>query len=303
VTELEMRVDKNKKLFDDMDVEIKRKMDSGAHVMELLPNMLYLEDEPTDEPDCFDVSGFVPDVDNVNGYDEYIRAKLMFDFMGDDVARGRVIKRAKGEDGQPLGTRNANPILDTRMYTVQLSDGSHRELSANIIAENLYSQVNEQGHQQLIFWEIIGHRTNEEYTNEMPIKTGSNFHLPKTTKGWEIQVSFCNKSTAWLPMNKVRMSNPIELAEYAVMSWIAREPAFVWWVPHALRTRRTMVSRVETKYWQTTHKFGIELPRSVSDAYDFRCENGGSCPEGTICGWRPHDQDTPISNVCKRCHA
>jgi hypothetical protein len=127
-----------------MDVEIKRKMDSGAHVMDLLPNMLYLEDELADEPDCFDDSG------NIDGYDEYIGAELMFDFMGDDVARGRVIKCAKGEDGQPLGTCNANPILDTRMYTVQLSDGSHRELSANIIAENLYAQVNEQGHQQLI---------------------------------------------------------------------------------------------------------------------------------------------------------
>jgi hypothetical protein len=49
----------------------------------------------------------------------------MFDFMGDDVARGQVIKHAKGEDGQPIEKRNINPILDSRMYTVQLSDGSH----------------------------------------------------------------------------------------------------------------------------------------------------------------------------------
>jgi membrane-bound lytic murein transglycosylase MltF len=68
------------------------------------------------------------------------------------------------------------------MYTVQLSDGSHHELSANIIAENLYAKVNKQGHQQLIFQEIIGHWTNAEYENDMPVKTGSNFHLPKTTK-------------------------------------------------------------------------------------------------------------------------
>jgi hypothetical protein len=167
VTELEMQVDENKKLFDDMDVEIKRKMDGGAHATEPLPNLLYLEDEPADGPECFNVNGFVPDVDNVDGYDEYIGAELMFDFMGDDAAWGRVIKRAKGENGQPLGARNANPILDTRMYTVQLSDGSHCELSANIIAENLYAQVNEQGHQQLIFREIFGHRTNGDYTNDM----------------------------------------------------------------------------------------------------------------------------------------
>jgi hypothetical protein len=87
VTKLEMRVDENKKLFDDMDIEIK-KMDSGAHVIEPLPNMLYLEDKLADEPDCFDDSGFIPNADNVDGYDEYIGAELMFDFMGDDVARG-----------------------------------------------------------------------------------------------------------------------------------------------------------------------------------------------------------------------
>jgi hypothetical protein len=60
-------------------------MDTGAFATEPVPNMLCLEDEPADEPDCFDDNGFVPDVDNVDGYDEYIGAELMFDFMGDDV--------------------------------------------------------------------------------------------------------------------------------------------------------------------------------------------------------------------------
>jgi hypothetical protein len=95
--------------------------------------MLYLEDEPADEPDCFDDNGFVPDVYNVDRYDEYIGAELMFDFMGDEIARGQVIKRAKGEDGQPLGTRNANPFFDTRMYTVQLSDGSTMNLVQTLL--------------------------------------------------------------------------------------------------------------------------------------------------------------------------
>jgi hypothetical protein len=112
------------------------------------------------------------------------------------------------------------------MYTVQLSDGSRHELSANIIAVILCAQVYEQGHQQLIFQEITGHWTNAEYENNIPVKTGSNFHLPKTTKGWEIQVTFHDESTAWLPMHEGRMSNPIELAEYAVLSWLADEPAF-----------------------------------------------------------------------------
>jgi hypothetical protein len=138
----------------------------------------------SDEPECFSDGNFIPEVDDVDRYDEYIGAELLFDFLCDDAARGHVIKHVKGEDGQPIGKQSINPILDSRMYTVQLSDGSHHKLSANIIAENLYAQVNEHRHHQLIFQEIIGHQTNAEYDNEMPIKTGLNFHLSKTMKGW-----------------------------------------------------------------------------------------------------------------------
>jgi hypothetical protein len=70
------------------------------------------------------------------------------------------------------------------------------------------------------------------------------------------------------------MSYPIELAEYAVLSHIAKEPAFTWWVPHSLHTHRTMVSKIETKYWQTTHMFGIELPKNVKDAFEIDRKTG-----------------------------
>jgi hypothetical protein len=53
VTSIEMRVDESKKIFDDMDNEIKRRMDSRMHAAKILPNMLCLEDEPADKQDCF----------------------------------------------------------------------------------------------------------------------------------------------------------------------------------------------------------------------------------------------------------
>jgi hypothetical protein len=65
-----------------MDHEIKWKMDNGAHTTDSLPNMLYLENEYGDEPEWFNRSGFTADVDNVNGYDEYIGAELMFNSWG-----------------------------------------------------------------------------------------------------------------------------------------------------------------------------------------------------------------------------
>jgi hypothetical protein len=57
------------------------------------------------------------------------------------------------------------------------------------------------------------------------------------------------------------------VAEYAIASQIADEPAFAWWVCNILRRHNVIIKKVKTQYWKCTHKFGIELPKSVSEAY------------------------------------
>jgi len=52
-------------------------------------------------------------------------------------------------DGNPIGVRNNNPILDTREYEVEMPDGSTAAYAANVIAENLFSQVDSEGRQHL----------------------------------------------------------------------------------------------------------------------------------------------------------
>ena len=54
------------------------------------------------------------------------------------------------DEGKPLGTSNNNPLLDGRMYEVEYLDSSTEILAANSIAENVMSQVNEEGHRQLL---------------------------------------------------------------------------------------------------------------------------------------------------------
>ena len=88
--------------------------------------------------------------------------------------QGTVLRRAKGQDRKPMGTHNPNPRLDTRSYTVPLSDGCHREFAANIIAENLYAQVDEDGIEHLFIQEITGHHHNQDYDAHVPNKAGSN---------------------------------------------------------------------------------------------------------------------------------
>ena len=50
-----------------------------------------------------------------------------------------------GRDDNPLGMRHSNPVLDTRDYQVEFPDGSTATYAANAIAENLYSQVDDEG--------------------------------------------------------------------------------------------------------------------------------------------------------------
>ena len=45
---------------------------------------------------------------------------------------------------------------------------------------------------------------------------------------------------------------------------IAHDPAFNWWVHTVLRKRNRIVAKVK-RYWQTTHKFGIQLPKPVAE--------------------------------------
>ena len=42
-------------------------------------------------------------------------------------------------------------------------------------------------------------------------------------------------SNSWLPMVEVKESYPVQLAEYAKLHHLEEEPAFIWWVAHALR--------------------------------------------------------------------
>ena len=57
----------------------------------------------------------------------------------------KVIKQIKGNYCNPVGKRHNNPMLDTLEYTLEMSDGSSKELTANIIAESIFTQVDFEG--------------------------------------------------------------------------------------------------------------------------------------------------------------
>ena len=71
------------------------------------------------------------------------------------------------------------------------------------------------------------------------------------------------------------MSNPLELAEYAVANKINDEPAISWWILTVLGTRRRMISRLKTHHKiRKQTKFGIVVPKTLEEARELDAENG-----------------------------
>ena len=101
--------------------------------------------------------------------------------------------------------------------------------------------------------------------------------VPKqTTRGWKFLIRLKDQSTEWVKLKDLKESNPVELAEYAKANHLVEEPAFKWWVPFTLGKRNRILKKMKNRYWRTTHKFGIELPKTVKDAKRLDAKNGNT---------------------------
>ena len=74
----------------------------------------------------------------------------------------------------------------------------------------------------------------------------------------------------------MKASNPIELAQYVAGNRLDVEPDFKWWVRDMLRVRNIITAKLKAKYWRTTHKFGIQVPKSIDKSLAIDKENGNT---------------------------
>ena len=113
----------------------------------------------TPDPDHFDDTAPI-DPDHGNAEitpemgDNYLSAEIMLP-CGGTMVNGRVATRKRDNAGNPIGLANANPILDTRSYIVHFDNGDQTKLTANMIAESLYSQCDPDGHEYVLLDEIV----------------------------------------------------------------------------------------------------------------------------------------------------
>ena len=211
--------------------------------------------------------------------DTYLNMELALPRDGAEVQFGRVVKRLRDKDGIPIGTAHDNPILDTRMYEVEFQDGHRASLAANAIAENLFAQIDDEGNRHVLFEEITDYRTNGKQVLQQDAFITNHYgalRRRETTIGWELLVRWKDQSTTWVALKDLKASYPVQLAEYAVQARLAEEPAFAWWVPHTLRKRNRIISKLKSKYWVRTHKFGIRIPKTAAEARQIDAENGNT---------------------------
>ena len=83
-------------------------------------------------------------------------------------------------------------------------------------------------------------------------------------------------SSDCVSLKDVKESYPIEVMEYVISHKIQDQPAFAWWIPFVKSKRASIISKAATKYWDRTHKFGIEVPKSVKEAIRIDKENGNT---------------------------
>jgi hypothetical protein len=187
-----------KKLKQTFDDKILKKMGNPVDMDEIT----HLDPEATTpeyEPYNDEVHKPIPDIDEVTPeeFDNYIGAEVKLP-LGGIIQSGRVRKHARNEDDELYGTKNTNPILDTRQYEVEFPSGEVAEYTANIVAESMFAQCDAEGNHYLLLDLIVDHKSSEQavkYADRYQVIKGKR-QPRKTTDGWKLCVEWKDGSTS-----------------------------------------------------------------------------------------------------------
>lgn len=219
----------------------------------------------------------MPETDDFADYDGYINAEVLLPQDGEHMRAAKVMGKAKDSNGKIIGQHNANPILNTTVYNVMFPDGGVQQYAANTIAENIFSQVDEDGHRFQLLDHIIDHRSDHKaIPKEDAFVHDKNGRRSRrcTTKGHYFLVGWKDGTESWVPLKDLKETNPVDIAEFVKVKGLEDEAAFAWWVPFTLRKKDKIIAAVKARVKKKTHMYGVEVPRSVREAYDLDVKNG-----------------------------
>ena len=130
--------------------------------------------------------------------------------------------------------RANSPSWAGTRHDVQFPDGAIKPYSANIIAENILTQVHADGYHNQLLQVILDHskdkRAVEKKDQWIFTKRGRQ-SMRQTTVGWKFPMKWKEGTVTWTYLKDIKESNPVEVAEYVTDRSIQDEPDFAWWTP------------------------------------------------------------------------
>ena len=190
-----------------------------------------------------------------------------------------MVSWVKDKDGKVKGNYNKNPILNTRVYDVMFPDVAVCHYAAIVIADNMYSQIDSNGHHTLILKEITEYRESAmavPIDDKFMVSNTGRKSLRKSTKGWDFLCLWKDGSTTWAPLRYLKESNPVDIADYVVDNRSSEESAFAWWVPYTLKKRDHIIAKVRSSLLKKSHTFGVEVTTSAKEAYKLDKKNNNT---------------------------
>jgi hypothetical protein len=96
---------------------------------------------------------------------------------------------------------------------VEFPDGTVDILTANTIAESMYSQVDAEGQEYSLLEYSIDHKSEGNALNRDDALLLNSSTVRRTTKGWKLVVNWKDGSSDWVSLADLKESYPVQVAE------------------------------------------------------------------------------------------
>ena len=126
---------------------------------------------------------------------------------GDRTEIAKVLGQKQNADGNFVGQKHSNPILDSRVFVVEFPDREQKDIGYNILAEHLHFQMDDEGNVYKLFRGIIGHRKKMgavDKANQYR-QVGNKQVKKKTLAGWDIEVEWIDRTSSWFPLKEEKI--------------------------------------------------------------------------------------------------
>ena len=89
-------------------------------------------------------------------------------------------------------------------------------LAANVIAENMLSQIDDEGQHQMLLDGVVDHRTLQDAIRKSQgtyVDANGRTQTKQTTRGWDLLVEWKDGSSNWIALKDLKESYPIQVAD------------------------------------------------------------------------------------------